>query len=214
MTKIINKQLLNVMNKPNEKELEADYQNLLEAIGIFMRSERTNLGYKDADDFATMVDTDGASIRKYENGKTGITLKTFHKIYRRLGKTNEEIFTSLIIKSNQPHEIEETASFKLSREQEHQVRHQVESALSNLSEQPTSDQLDKIYKLLIICIQYRKKSEIVTKLELSSKTRSLEKALSITLEAGWINMRYPEQPTRRDQMYITTEKGRKILKVV
>lgn len=203
---------LDIMNDHHEKILEEDYQKLLKMLGSFIRDERRGQGYKDADDFATIIDTDGASVRKYENGRTGITLKTFHKIYRNLGKNSEDIFTSLV--THTQNELN-PKKFKLPYDLELQVKTQVKETFPSISDSKlNTERINKLYLMLIFCLKEPlKRSKIKERFDLKEYTDTFNDALDVAKDTKWIRLTNPDSKNAPNQSYQTTEAGIEVLKL-
>lgn len=198
------------MEKEYNKELEKDYHELLKLIGNFIKRERESLGYTSAEKFGNKIDILKSQMNDYENGTSGMTIKTFHRIFRGLNKNHGDIFQDIITKQEAEQSFED---FSLSNSQKLQVKTQVEIATN----QETADQLsphdiNRLYLMLSYCHNKRlKKSEITSKFNLLYATKNFNKLLEIAKNANWINMTYPSNKNHKEQTYFTTETGKRVL---
>ncbi len=199
------------MQDKYKKALEEDYKALLKILGNFIKTEREKLGYR-TEKFSFKVDIEQSSLSKYESGASGMTLKTFHKIFRGLNKTKEEIFSSLITGTTpEP----AAADFVLSPAQEEQVKGQVKKALGKAASPALSPaDTNRLYLMLTYCHNARlRKSALRDKFALSKYTVNFNKLLKLALDAGWISMTNPTSPHDKDQRYFTTVKGVSVVKL-
>lgn len=187
---------------------------MLYLIGRFIRSERLSLGYTSAEKFGNKVDISPTQMNGYENGSTPMTLKTFHKIFRGLNKTKEEIFSALITGTKpEPN----AKDFKLPLNQEQYVRQQLKEVLGEArSTELTSGGITRLYLMLTYCHNKQlKKSELKAKFghKGTAYSRSFNLPLKAATDAKWISLTNPKGKRDSNQQYFTTEAGIEILRL-
>ena len=73
------------------------------------------------------------------------------------------------------------------------------------------DLRDTHFQLLELCRKPNKRSEIMNKLDFSSRPTFMKNYLAPLLDEGLLKMTLPDKPESKNQKYVTTEKGSEIL---
>ncbi|WP_319589387.1 RNA-binding domain-containing protein [uncultured Draconibacterium sp.] len=87
-----------------------------------------------------------------------------------------------------------------------QVRNQVGNQVGNHA-------IDRIVTTLRFCTEPKTKNEILDKIGLSIQSKYFIENIGPAIEAGLIEMTIPDKPTSKNQKYVTTEKGKKVLNI-
>lgn len=201
------------MSSHDDERREEDFLRLLEMIGSFVKRERKALGFKSAEKFGNELDLIKSQIHSYEAGTGRMTLETFHKIYRGLGKTTEEIFKAIITGIKAESNVKE---FRLTPAQEQEVRQHLTAVLGEKQNADlTPDNITRLYLMLLYCHNKKlKKSELKEQFGLKGKgyPNNFNKALKTATDANWINMTNPDGKRDRNQQYYTSDEGIKVLR--
>lgn len=193
-----------------EKEVyNHECEVFLKRIGNFIRTKRISKGHSSAETFANTIDMDVSQLRKYERGEIAMTLSTLYKILYALKEDNEDILQQfLFLHESKPLKEQNRLSQKLIT----QVKKQVEM----LNGEKISDSLQeldivRLINILEIGFNKNKKTDIVEKVGLSSKSKNFNIVFKIALDNKWIAMTIPENKNSPLQRYYTTEKGKEVL---
>lgn len=200
------------MNSKYEKQLEFEFEEFLKLVGVFLKREREYLGHTSAESFGNEIDIEGSTIRSYESGKGRMTLQRFYTLLRGLNKTKEDVFTA-IITGEEP--APDPVDFRLTPEQEQQVRQHLKSVLSEKhNSELTADSITRLYLMLRYCHNKKlRKAELKKKFRLTGKgyTKNFNAVLKTAIEAKWIILTNPTGKQDRNQQYYTSSEGVKVL---
>jgi transcriptional regulator with XRE-family HTH domain len=197
-------------NSP-KKDPNNDYSYLLELLGNYIRSERQKAGFKSATSFANLIDIAESQYRAYERGKTDIKLSNLLKILKGLNKKVEDIFAFDVFRI-------ELANFETSTNGpsliETQVRTQVAKLNGPLLETSLStEEIERIFLILLFCFNPRKRRDILTHLKLSEKTANFLTIFSLLITNKWLAMQFPDNPNTPKQKYYTTDAGKMVIQI-
>ncbi len=73
---------------------------------------------------------------------------------------------------------------------------------------------DRVYTLLNLVIEWKKRSEIFSGLGLSNQTKNKKKYLDPVIAAGWIKLKDPDNKTNRNQQYQITDSGNRLIEIL
>src|SRR5690606_7809263 len=192
--------LIYSMLNEDKKESAREFRKLLWLIGSFIRREREKAGYT-LEHLAFSVDMDASILSKYENGKRAMTLKTFYKIIRGLGKTPEEVFTALVLKGAPAENLPPNT---LPPVKEQQLRLQVNSKLgAGVADALSSEEVYRLNEMIRLASRREvRKSEIRDAVGLKTYTRAFNRLLDLARQAGLIRLKYPESLHHKNQRYL------------
>jgi len=89
---------------------------------------------------------------------------------------------------------------------------QVSDEVSDQVGDQVSDQVsDEVKVVLTYCKSPKSRKEILAKIELANHTTNFKRHIVPLLEKQWLKMTIAENPRHRNQKYITTESGEKML---
>lgn len=188
------------MQENENRESAIEFKKLLSSLGYFIRRTREGQGFK-LEEFAFSIDLDASILSKYENGKSPMTLKTFHRIIRGLGKSPEEIFTSLVLQG-EPTEILPPNTLPATKA--HQLRLQVKSKLgAKIADALSIEELYRLHEVVRLTSRREvRKSEIRDAVGLKTYTRAFNRLMELALRAGLIRLKYPESLHHKNQRYL------------
>ncbi len=92
--------------------------------------------------------------------------------------------------------------------QDDQIRNQVRNQVGN---QVRNQIIDRIIETLRYCENPKTRVEILVKIGLTDRYNNFKDNILPAVDNGLLEMTLPDKPTSRNQKYITTEKGRKII---
>ena len=96
-----------------------------------------------------------------------------------------------------------------------QATNQVTSQATNQVKAILNDYVhDRAGEMLEMLMKKMKRSEIFERMDLSNQTFNRAKYLDPLIEIGWVKMEFPEEKTSPNQRYITTESGKRLLKLL
>jgi ATP-dependent DNA helicase RecG len=80
-----------------------------------------------------------------------------------------------------------------------------------VSDQVSDQVSDEVKVVLTYCKSPKSRKEILAKIELANHTTNFKRHIVPLLEKQWLKMTIAENPKHRNQKYITTESGEKML---
>ena len=93
-----------------------------------------------------------------------------------------------------------------------QVRNQVGNQVRNqVGNQVRNQVIDRITIALEFCIKPKTKNEILERIGLSKQSKYFIENIGSAIDNGLLAMTIPDKPTSKNQKYITTEKGLRII---
>ena len=99
-----------------------------------------------------------------------------------------------------------------SNQDSNQVRNQIRNQVRNQVKNQVKNQvIDRIIIVLEFCIKPKTKKEILEKIGLSKQTKNFKNNIEPAVDNGLLAMTLPHKPTSKNQKYITTKKGRRII---
>jgi transcriptional regulator with XRE-family HTH domain len=186
-------------------------ESFLKALGVFLQRSRKDAGYKNANSFANVIGMSESQYRLYERGQANIKIKSLLAILRGLNKPFNVVFN---FNNESNSSLSNQDVFLTDLDQENQVRNQViKSNGVEFERTLTTDDVRRLIKILISCLRPLKKSNLLKVVGLSSKTAKFTTLFNLLINNNWIAMRFPDQLKSPNQVYFTTEAGKKVLKL-
>ncbi len=84
------------------------------------------------------------------------------------------------------------------------IKKQLKVEVSNLV-------IDRIIEILNYCVNPKSKEEMLNKVGLSNQTKNFNDNVKPAIDSGLLEMTMPDKPRSKNQQYITTDKGKRIL---
>ena len=192
-------------NDPNQDE---DF--FFQQLGSFLREMRKAAGYSSIRAFVDTIDMSYSQYQGYETGKN-ITLAIFRKVLLQFNiKVEDWLMLDIFTKEK----VDKTIVEKMHSAQIEQVRKQVcktenKEAASKLNEK----EIERYINILIYCNRPQPRSKILKHLELADTVNNFKRAAHKLIEYGWLEYTDQKSPNSLKQQYITTAKGKTILKL-
>lgn len=190
--------------------LKIEEEAFLKALGLYIQQARKAAGYKNANTFANVIGMSESQYRLYERGQANFKIKSLLVILKGLNKPFDVVF-NIGLPSYNNSIIKDV--FLSDSILENQVRNQVVEVNGSIVEESlTSDDVKRLIKILISCFRPLKKSDILRVVGLSAKTAKFTVVFNLLLHNSWLTMKFPEKSQSPNQIYFTTEEGKKILR--
>jgi len=81
-----------------------------------------------------------------------------------------------------------------------------------VSEQESEQESEQVIRILEFCKTPRKKQEILNHIGLSTVYMNYKRYIFPPVQKGLLSMTHPENPRHRNQRYVTTQSGLRLLK--
>jgi ATP-dependent DNA helicase RecG len=184
------------------------------------------ISYSGVDPSLKQKDFDSGKVRsrRYRNRRLGEFLKEL-KLTEGRGTGIPTIKNSLekngskpaVFDTNEPDRSYFFVEFEIHSAFVHQDNLQVGDQVGDQVRDQVRDQvgdqvIDRIINTLSLCIEPKTKQEILKNIGLTNKSTNFRNNILPAINAGFLEMTIPDKPNSSKQKYITTKKGKEILK--